>query len=113
MKKAFEFLLVLIIFYGVYAVLNQIAPMLFDNVKSFHVILTSLILAALLLVLYAQVIASEAKADLKQTLNQLHSEIKNKESLIQEKDAEIKRAQSFKDDVYSAAEKTIDIKNYD
>ncbi len=108
MKKSFEFFLVLIIFYGVYAAFTKIAAMLFlDDPKEFLVIIISLIAAALLFVLYSSVVSGEAKKKMKNNIDKLESEIKNRDSIILEKDAAIEKAQSFKGDLIAEAEKSL------
>lgn len=100
MKKAFELILVLIIFYGVYSAFDQVAPMILPELSSFWVVVISLIVAALLLVLYAQIIGSSVKRKLKETVSHLKKE-------IDAKDEEIKTASSFKNMVIKEAEETI------
>lgn len=99
MRKAFELLLVLIIFYGVYSAFDQLAPMVFNTPKPFHVVGVSLITATLLLVLYAAVISRSTRVKIQKKLDDLTNEVKDRDSLLQKKDQEIKRAQSFKDDL--------------
>jgi|AntAceMinimDraft_6_1070360.scaffolds.fasta_scaffold08163_1 hypothetical protein len=108
MKKVFELLLVLIIFYGVYSVLEQLAPIFFDAPKSFPVIGVSFIVAALLLVLYAAIISGSTKLDTQQEIDILRLDVKSKELLLKEKIKEIQQAQSFKSEVITQAEKTIE-----
>ncbi len=106
MRKAFEFILVLIIFYGVYSAFDRAAPVVFENPKGIWVILVSLVLAALILVLYSFVIGGEVKRKMKKNIDVLKSEIKEKESVILEKEQEVKKAQSFKEDMIKEAEES-------
>ena len=105
MKKTFEFFLVLIIFYGVYSAFDSAAPVLFENPNGFWVIIVSLVVAALILVLYSFIISSEVQLKMKKNIDELKSEIKQKEQ-------EVKKAKSFKEDLIAKAEqsKKIDYK---
>lgn len=97
MRKTFEFFLVLIIFYGVYAAFDRAAPVVFDNPKTIWIILASLVVAALVLVLYNFIIGSELKSKMKKNISDLKSEIK-------QKDEAVKKAQTFKEDLINEAE---------
>lgn len=99
MKKTFEFFLVLIIFYGVYSAFNLAAPVLFQNPNEFWLIIISLVVAALILVLYSFIIRSEIKMEMKKNIDDLTSEIK-------QKDQEVKKAQTFKTDLIAEAEQS-------
>ncbi len=104
MKKFFEFILVIIIFYGVYAAFDKAFLILAPQIHSLWVIMSALFAAVLLLLLYSLIIKDEAKKNLKETLDHLHTEIKNKDDLLLKKDDEIKRAQSFKEDLIKESE---------
>lgn len=99
MKRIFEFILVLIIFYGVYAASEQIAPFFFNNIQVFWLVVISLIISTSLLLGYAVLVRSEITHQMKKDIDLLEVKIK-------EKDLEIKKAQSFKEDLISEAEKT-------
>ena len=100
MKKAFELFLVFIIFYGVYAAFDQVAPLLFEEPQTFWVVITSFLTATLLLVLYSWIISSTAQEKYKQTVSHLKEE-------ITKKDQEIKTAQSFKEIIVKEAKETM------
>jgi len=106
MKKSFEFILVLIIFYGVYSAFEKAIPVLFNNPKDIWIIVSALIVSALILVLYSFLIGSEIKLKMKKDIDELKSEIKNKNARIIEKDEEVKKAQSFKEDLIIEAEQS-------
>jgi len=84
MKKTFEFFLVLIIFYGVYSVFDRAAPVVFDEPKTFWVVIVSLVIAVLLLMLYGQIIASSAKKNLKEKVVELEGNLQNKDKELQD-----------------------------
>ncbi len=99
MKKTFEFILIIIIFYGIYSLFGGAASYLFKNPKSIWVIITALIISILLLVLYKYSISSEVKQKMKKDIDTLKIAIKDKE-------IEVKKAQTFKEDLITEAEST-------
>jgi len=99
MKKTFEFILVLIIFYGVFAAFEKAAIIVSDEPKTIWIALFSLIAAALLLVVYNVIISSELKSNLNTDINSLKENIK-------EKEIEVKQAQSFKETLIHEAEES-------
>ena len=101
MKKSFEFILILIIFYGVYSAFNQIAPMFIEHPNSFWVVIASLLVATGLLLLYAGIIAASAKQKFTEKVSELEQE-------IHKKDEEIKSAKTFKENLVREAEEAID-----
>lgn len=111
MKKAFEFLLVLIIFYGVYAAFDQIAPQFFPELASFWVVVVSLVVAAALLLLYSQIIAGSVKKKVKgrlsQAMHDLEQKVQEKEKEVEKKDSELQDAFKIKKAVEDSAEKTL------
>ena len=106
MKKIFEFNLILIIFYGVYSAFEKAAPVLFDNPETIWVIFSALIVAALIVAFYSFIISSEIRAKAKKDITHLKTEIKEKETLIAEKEDEVKAAQTFKEDLIKEAEQS-------
>lgn len=97
MKKTFEFFLVLIIFYGMYSIFDGAARYLFENPKGILVILISLIFSALILFIYRLVVSSDVK-------NKMTKDIDNLKIEIKQKDEEVKKAQTFKEDLIAEAE---------
>lgn len=104
MKKVFEFLLILIIFYGVYAAFDGVAPLFWDEPELIHVMLAAFITSALLIVLYRFMVKTEVSRDLKQHIEKLHTDLKHKDTIIKSKDTEIQKAQTFKEDLIAEAE---------
>lgn len=104
MKKVFEFLLILVIFYGVYAAFDGIAPLFWDAPELIWVILTAFVTSALLIVLYRYMVKTEVSKDLKKHIAELHLDLRHKETVIKSKDSEIEKAQSFKDVLVAEAE---------
>lgn len=100
MKKAFEFLLILIIFYGVYSAFNDALPYMFPDLASYWIIVVSLLFSVGLLFLYSWIISSNAK-------NMMNEKIHALEGNLKEKDEEIKNAFKIKKAVEEEAEKTI------
>ncbi len=111
MKKFFEFILVLIIFYGVYAAFDKAFVIIAPQTKTLWVVLSALICAALLLLLYSLIIKSDTKKEIKETLDHLNAELKNKDTLLSEKDKEIEKAKSFKEDLIKESESVEIIEN--
>jgi len=111
MKKAFEFFLMLIIFYGVYSAFNAIFPMLAPEVQNFWVIIIALLVAAGLLLLYSRVITSEAQrkmqAKITNTIKDLETKVNEKVHEIEQKDVELNNAFKIKKAVEVEAENTI------
>lgn len=101
MKKAFEFILVLIIFYGVYAAFDKALPYVFPELAAFWIVIIALIVAALFLVLYSYIISSEARAQLNDKIHEL-------EGTIKAKDDEVKNAFKIKQSVNAQAEESIE-----
>jgi hypothetical protein len=101
MKKAFEFLLILIIFYGVYSAFNDALPYMFPDLASYWIIVVSSLLFSVgLLFLYSWIISSSAKKMMNEKIHTLEGNLK-------EKDEEIKNAFKIKKAVEEEAEKTI------
>ncbi|MCA9352555.1 hypothetical protein KC901_00020 [Patescibacteria group bacterium] len=100
MKKVFEFILVLIIFYGVYSVFHQVAPLLFDAPKLWAVVVVSLIVSALLLFLYGYVATLSTKKKLRRRIRDL-------EGNLEEKEKELKEAVKFKQAIETEAEESV------
>jgi uncharacterized membrane protein (DUF106 family) len=99
MKKVFEFILVLIIFYGIYELFAKIANSFFKDMDPVLVILISLIISAILLLIYRFVLIHEVKTKMKGEVHALHKALK-------EKDEAIKKAQTFKDELIKEAEES-------
>ena len=97
MKKVFEFILVVIIFYGVYELFTKAAAYFFPNLDLALVILISLLFSATLLALYRFMLTHEVKTKMKGEVHALHKALK-------EKDEAIKKAQSFKEELITEAE---------
>ncbi|MFT6829482.1 MAG: cell division protein FtsL [Candidatus Paceibacteria bacterium] len=114
MKKTFEFLLVLIIFYGVYSAFDQIIPMFAPELNQFWLVIVSLLVAAALLLLYSQVIASSIKKKVKEKMTEkisdLETQVKEKEEEVEQKDSELQDAFKKKKIVEEAAEATTEYK---
>ena len=100
MKKTFEFVLIIIIFYGIYSLFDGAASYLFKNPKNIWVIITALVVSAFLLFMYKLLISSEVKGTMKKHIDTLKTEIEKKED-------EIKKAKSFKEDLIKEAEESI------
>ncbi len=99
MKKFFEFLLVLIIFYGVYELFAKVAENFFETLDPVLVILISLIISAILLFIYRFMLTHEVKTKMKGEVHALHKALK-------EKDEAIREAQSFKENLIQEAEQS-------
>ena len=106
MKKIFEFIIVLIIFYGVFAAFEKLAPLVFKEPQSIWTILSAFIVSALVLILYSFLIRREIQQKVKGDIHSLKKELRIKEGVIVEKEEEIKKAQSFKKDLIEEAEKS-------
>lgn len=104
MKKIFEIFLVLIIFYGIYSFFDGAADYIFKELETVWVVLVSLAVSALVLFLYRLMIHSEVKMKMNKNINDLKSEIRNKEDIILEKEEEVKKAKTFKEDLIAEAE---------
>lgn len=100
MKKAFEFSLMLIIFYGVFAAFSDAAVMFAETPNVVWVVISSLVASALLMVLYAQLVRISAKRKLERKIVNLEEDLHNK-------DTELKNAFKIKKAVEEEAEKTI------
>lgn len=101
MKRTFEFFITLIIFYGVYAAFDSIAPMLWDSPSQFWIIVTALIVASLILALYALVVRKSVSQAYQQRTDELHSELDATRK-------ELAEAFKIKHDVEVAAEASIE-----
>lgn len=100
MKKTFEFLIILIIFYGVYSAFENVAEYWLPDTSAVWVIIASLVASALILTLYSQVVRSSIIAMYKKKVEELEHE-------IEVKDQEVEDAFKIKHDVEVEAEKTI------
>ena len=111
MKKAFEFFLVLIIFYGVYSAFDQIAPTFFPELKAFWIVIIALLVAAGLLLLYSVVVASSAKQKVKksliETIHNLEDRVQEQQQEVEKKDSELKDAFRVKRAVEEEFEETL------
>ncbi len=111
MKKVFEGILVLIIFYGVYSAFEKIAPVFIPELKIFWVIIIALIVAAALLLLYSSIIASGTKrkvtAKMTSAIEELKTRVQEKEKEVAQKDSELKDAFKVKKAVEDEAEKAL------
>jgi Ca2+/H+ antiporter len=107
MKKFFEILLMLILLYGVYALCKKIIPILVPEPKDFVVVIVSVLVSIILMAIYRLTLVSETKVHFTQKIQELEKRLAQKDELIFQKEQEIKEAQSFKQSVYDAAEKTI------
>ena len=111
MKKAFEFFLVLIIFYGVYSVFDDALPYVFPELQLFWIVIISLLVAAALLLLYAQIIASSTKLKvtekMKKVVDDLENKVHAKDEEIEQKDSELHNAFKIKKSVQDEAEETL------
>ena len=99
-QKVFEFVLMLIIFYGVYSLFDSVAQYLFAAPETVWVVLISLVVAAGMLVLYSYIIKDSAK-------KQSAVKIKELEEKLHQKDSELQSAFKIKKDTEVAAEQTI------
>ena len=99
MKKVFEFILVLIIFYGVYSIFDGAASYLFENPKNILIVLVSLVFSTLILFIYKLVVSSEVKSLMKKDIDNLKTEVR-------QKDEDIKKAQTFKEDLREVADQS-------
>ena len=107
MKKAFEFTLTLIIFYGMYELIQNFITYFSRDFETIWVIITSLVISTLLLLLYKAIVRNEVKKQMKGSIDILKSDIKEKENIINEKISEVKKAQTFKDNLITEAEISI------
>ncbi|MFT7327901.1 MAG: low affinity Fe/Cu permease [Crocinitomicaceae bacterium] len=111
MKKAFELVLVFIIFYGVYSAFNKITSGFMPELSKFWVVIISLLVAAGLLLLYSGILVSRTKLKLTEkmtkTVVELEHKIHEKEVEIEHKDSELKNAFKIKHSVEEEAEKTL------
>jgi hypothetical protein len=100
MKKIFEFLIMLIIFYGVYSAFQKVALLFTSLPSDLWVVIASLIASALILSLYAILVRSSI-------IEKYSAKIKKLEKEVKEKDQEVHDAFKIKHDVEDEAEKTI------
>lgn len=99
MKKTFEFILILFIFYGVYELFRRAASYLFDNLDQAWVVIAALVFSTLLLFIYKFTLTSHVKNKMKSEIHDLHNALK-------EKDLAIKKAETFKEDLIKEAEES-------
>ena len=99
MKKVFEFILILLIFYGVYDLFAKIAARFFEAMDPAFVILISFLVSATLLFIYRFLLTHEVKNKMKGRVQELHKALK-------EKDEAVKKAQSFKEALIKEAEES-------
>ena len=111
MKKAFEFFLVLIIFYGVYSAFDDALPYAFPNLESFWIVIISLLVAAALLLLYSQIIINSTKRRITEKMAKAVSDLEHKvqetKAEVEKKDHELHDAFKIKKAVEQEAEKTL------
>ena len=111
MKKTFEFLLVLIIFYGVYSAFDDALIYIFPHLESFWIVIISLLAAAGLLLLYAHIVTTATKHKITEkmtkTVSDLEDKIHEKEQQVQEKDKQLHDAFKIKKAVQDEAEETL------
>lgn len=100
MKKTFEFLIILIIFYGIYSAFKKAALLLSQPIDQLWIVISSLVASALVLTLYSQVVRSSV-------IKKYKSKIKELEKELEVKDQEVDDAFKIKRDVEVEAEKTI------
>ncbi len=106
MKKFFEFILVGIIFYGVYAAFEKASYFLFPKMSGVWIMMSSLLAAILLLLLYSFIVKADTKRQAKDEITRLKYELRDRDELLLKKDDEIKQAQSFKEELISEAEQS-------
>ncbi len=82
MKKIFESVLILIIFYGVYSIFDLLSKYIFKDVKNIIIIMISLVVSFLILLTYKLIISSSIKGDMKKHIDNLKTEIKRKEEEV-------------------------------
>ncbi len=104
MKKVFEFLLVLIIFYGVYMSFSRVIPLFKKDIGTLPIIFSAFLVSGLLIVIYYYMVKTEVSKDLKKHIARLHLDLTHKETIIQQKNSEIHKAQTFKEDLIAEAE---------
>ncbi len=111
MKRAFELLLVLILFYGVYSAFDVGLPYVFPYISDFWIVIVSLLAAFALLVLYSMIIYGNTKKSLaqkmKQTVSDLEEKVHIKEQELKEKDTELHNAFKIKKAIEDEAEETL------
>jgi predicted Holliday junction resolvase-like endonuclease len=111
MKKAFEFFLVLIIFYGVYSAFDDALLYVFPELKTFWIVVISLLVAAALLLLYSQIIIGSTKRKIKEKMTKvvsdLESKVHEKEEEVKQKDSELKDAFKIRKAVEEEVEDTL------
>jgi cell division protein FtsL len=86
---------------------KKIIPLLVDQPKDFVVVMVSVITSIILMSIYRLVLISETKLHFTERIEGLERRLAQKDEIILQKEQEIKDAQSFKQSVYDAAEKTI------
>ena len=99
MKKSIEFLLIVSVFYGVYALFEKLAEYFFEGIDPAFVIFISLLVSVILLLIYRFLLVHEVKTKMKSEVHLLHS-------ALQEKDEALREAQSFKENLIKEAEES-------
>ena len=99
MKRTFEFILVLIIFYGIYELFYRGSAYFFDTLDQAWVVIASLVFSFLLLFIYKLTLTADVKNKMKGEIHDLHNALK-------EKDHVIKKAKTFKEDLIKEAEES-------
>ena len=104
MKKTFEFLIILIIFYGVYSAFQKAAQLLDPPLSVFWVVVLSLVASALILTLHSVMVKSTVS-------KKYRGEIKDLKKEVEQKGREVEDAFAIKKEVEEEAEKSIAEKN--
>tara|TARA_B100001123_G_C14843875_1_gene841243 strand:- start:365 stop:685 length:321 start_codon:yes stop_codon:yes gene_type:complete len=99
-QKVFEFVLMLIIFYGVYSLFDGAANYMYENPNTVWVVIISLVIAAGMLLLYSYMIKNTAD-------KKSRAKIKDLEKRVEEKEAALDSAFRIKRETEEAAEQTI------
>ena len=100
MKKVFEFLIILIIFYGVYSAFDIAAVMIVASSSGLWIIIASLLASGLIVLLYSQVIRNSTSVKYKHQIQNLKRE-------LEEAKHNLDHAFAIKKSVEEEAEKTI------
>lgn len=106
MKKIFEFLLILIIFYGVYTVLEKLIPLLRKDIQEVWIIFGSFFFSIFMILMYRLIVKREVSSKFKSSIKNLQNDLIQKDELLSQKDDEIKKAQTFKENLVKEAEST-------
>lgn len=77
MKRFFELVLTLIIFYGVFEAFDNAAPIVIDNPHPFWVVVAALLASFILLWLYVLTVRHKMKRNFKEKITALKEELEN------------------------------------